>query len=145
MAPVFATKYWKPLYLMGNMLYNEETNIMGGVAMYCMKCGREVEGEQVFCPECLEQMGQEPVSITSSVKIPRQPPRNSKSHRPTIHLEEEVKRLERSNGRLRAWVVLLATASVLLSMAMYHKQVVKAVEDLGKNYSIVESNRYGPR
>ena len=113
--------------------------------MYCMKCGREVEGEEVFCPECLEQMEQEPIDMNASVKIPRQPPRNTRSRRPTIHLEEEVKRLERANERLRIWVLLLAMATILLAMAIYHKEVVQVVEDLGKNYSIAESIHRGPR
>ena len=114
--------------------------------MYCMKCGREVEGTEVFCPDCLVQMEQEPIAMNASVKIPRQPPRNNRARRPMVHLEEEVKRLERSNERLRVWVILLATATVLLSMALYHREVVKVVEDLGKNYSIVEADHlFGPR
>ena len=114
--------------------------------MYCMKCGREVEGAQVFCPECLTEMEQEPVAMNASFKIPRQPPKDNRPRRPSIHLEEEVKRLDRSNQRLRIWVILLATASILLSMALYHKEVVKVVEDLGKNYSIVETGIHrGPR
>ena len=84
--------------------------------------------------------------MNSSVKIPRQPPRSNRPRRPMIHLEEEVKRLERANQRMRAWIILLATASVLLSMALYHKEMVRVVEDLGKNYSIVESGIHrGPR
>ena len=112
--------------------------------MYCMKCGREVEAEQVFCQDCLELMKQEPIPIRSSVKIPRQPLKTNKIRRPAIHYEEEVRRLEKANERLRIWVILLAMATVLLSMAAYHKEVARAVEDLGKNYSIVETQR-GPR
>ena len=106
--------------------------------MYCMRCGREVERGQVFCKECLAQMEQEPISLRTAVKIPLQPPRNTK-HRPPVHLEEEVKRLDRGNTKLRAWVIMLAVSTVLLSMALYHKEVVQVVEDLGKNYSIVET------
>ena len=113
--------------------------------MYCMKCGREVEGEEVFCPECLAQMEQEPIAMNASVKIPRQPPHNNRPRRPSVHLEEEVKRLERCNERLRIWVLLLAMATILLAMAIYHKEVVKVVEDLGKNYSIAETLHRGPR
>ena len=112
--------------------------------MYCMKCGREVEDGQVFCPECLDLMKLEPIPIRSSVKIPRQPSKNSKARRPAIHYEEEVRRLEKTNERLRIWVILLAMSTILLAMAMYHREVVQVVEDLGKNYSIVET-RYGPR
>ena len=112
--------------------------------MYCMKCGREVDGEHVFCPDCLGQMEQEPVAMNAAFKIPRQPPRNTRPRRPVVYLEEEVKRLDRSNGRLRAWVIVLTMSTVLLLMAIYHKEVVQVVEDLGKNYSIVETHR-GPR
>ena len=108
--------------------------------MYCMKCGREVDDKQVFCQECLAQMEQEPVDMRTAVKIPRQPPRNAK-HRPPVHLEEEVKRLDRGNTKLRAWVILLATSTVLLSMAMYYNEVMAPEGDLGRNYSIVETHQ----
>ena len=112
--------------------------------MYCMKCGREVSDGQVFCPECRVQMEREPIHLRTSVKIPRQPPWNNKPRRPAIHYEEEVRRLEKSNEVLRAWVLLLALATILLVMAVYHKEVVQVVEELGKNYAIIET-RYGPR
>ena len=114
--------------------------------MYCMKCGREVEGAEAFCPECLVQMEQEPIAMNASFKIPRQPPWNNRPRRPAVYLEEEVKRLDRSNQRLRVWVILLAMATVLLAMACYHKEMAQVVEDLGKNYSIVDSSvHHGPR
>ena len=112
--------------------------------MYCMKCGREVEDTQVFCLDCQELMKQEPIPICSSVKIPRQPLKHNKPHRPAVRYEEEVLRLEKSNERLRIWVILLAMATVLLTMAVYHKEVAKAVEDMGKNYSIVETYHGSP-
>ena len=112
--------------------------------MYCMKCGREVENGQVFCPDCLVQMELEPIPIRAAVKIPRQPSNNSRTRRPAIHYEEEVRRLEKANERMRIWVILLSMAAILLAMAVYHKEVARVVEDLGKNYSIVET-QHGPR
>ena len=106
--------------------------------MYCMKCGREAEIGQVFCPDCLESMKQEPVNMNTAVKLPQVPIRKTAVRRTPIHLEEEVKRLEKSNGRLRAWVLLLATAVILLSMAMFYEEISNHDEP-GKNYSIVES------
>ena len=113
--------------------------------MYCMKCGREVEGEQVFCPECLELMEQEPIAIRTSVKIPRQPLKNNRPRRPVVYLEEEVRRLERSNDRMRIWILLLAMSTILLTLAIYHQDVADVVENLGQNYSIVETIHRGPR
>ena len=107
--------------------------------MNCMKCGREAEDGQVFCSECLDQMESEPIRISTPVHIPRQPTKGRTIHHPTLHSEEEVKRLERANERLRVWVLLLAMATVLLAMAAYHKEVATVVDELGKNYSVVEN------
>ena len=106
--------------------------------MNCMKCGREVDDGQVFCPECLEVMEQDPIRISASVQIPRQPPRRNTPRRPAIHLEEELRRVERANEILRIWIILLAVASMLLGMAIYHGEIQHA-EDMGKNYSVVET------
>ena len=107
--------------------------------MNCMKCGREVEEGQVFCQECLAQMETEPIRISTPVHIPRQPSKGAAVHRPGFHPDEEIKRLERSNERLRIWVILLAMATLLLGMAVYHKEVAHVVEELGKNYSVIET------
>ena len=107
--------------------------------MNCMKCGREVEEDQVFCQECLEQMENEPIRISTPVHIPRQPTKGTTTHHAVLHPEDEIRRLERANERLRVWVILLAMASLLLAMAVYHKEVASVVEELGKNYSVVET------
>ena len=41
--------------------------------MHCMKCGREIDERQVFCPDCLAHMAQNPVKAGTAVKLP---PRN---------------------------------------------------------------------
>ena len=107
--------------------------------MNCMKCGREVEEGQVFCQECLALMETDPVRISTPVHIPRQPTKRAAAHHSVIHPEEEVKRLERANENLRVWVILLAMAALLLAMAVYHKEVANVVEELGKNYSVIET------
>ena len=100
--------------------------------MNCMKCGREVEEGQVFCQECLAQMETEPIRISTPVHIPRQPTKGTTTHHAVLHPEDEIRRLERANERLRVWVILLA-------MAVYHKEVASVVEELGKKYSVVET------
>ena len=42
--------------------------------MHCMKCGREIEEKQVFCPDCLAHMSENPVKAGTAVKLP---PRNT--------------------------------------------------------------------
>ena len=75
--------------------------------------------------------------MNTAVRLPQVPQRKSTVRRTPIHLEEEVKRLEKSNGRLRIWVVLLAMATFLLGMALFYEEISSHVEP-GKNYSIVE-------
>ena len=107
--------------------------------MNCMKCGREVEDGQVFCQECLAEMETDPIRISTPVHIPRQPTKGTAAHHPVYHPEEEARRLERSNERLRVWVILLAMATLLLAMAVYHREVANVVGELGKNYSVIEA------
>ena len=108
--------------------------------MNCMRCGREVEEGQVFCNECLELMESDPIRIATPVHIPRQPTKGAATRRPVHHPEEEVRRLEKANERLRVWVILLAMAAVLLGMAVYHNEVAAVVDELGRNYSVIETN-----
>ena len=107
--------------------------------MYCMKCGREAENGQVFCPECLESMKREPINMNTAVKLPQVPHRKPTARRTQIHLEEEVKRLEKSSGRLRVWVLLLAMAVILLGMALFHDEIT-GHDEPGKNYAIIDTS-----
>ena len=38
--------------------------------MHCMKCGREIQEKQVFCPDCLAHMSENPVKAGTAVKLP---------------------------------------------------------------------------
>ena len=107
--------------------------------MNCMKCGREVEDGQVFCQDCLTQMEAEPIRIATPVHIPRQPSKGATTHRAVHHPEEEVRRLEKANEKLRVWVILLAMATLLLAMAAYHNEVADVVEEWGRNYSVIDT------
>lgn len=79
--------------------------------MNCMKCGREIEESQVFCPECLAEMEKYPVKPGTVVQLPhtpsyqitKKPPQRRKAAPP---LEEQIK-------VLRKWARMLAIALVL--------------------------------
>ena len=108
--------------------------------MYCLKCGKELLDDQVFCEECLAGMEQEPVPINAPVVIPAQPVQKlSAFRRPVINPDEEVKRLQRFNQNLILALVLLFTLVILLVVLLYDKEIWQAVDDLGRNYSVVEN------
>ena len=111
-----------------------------GVAMYCLKCGKERRENQVFCDSCLESMEQEPVDIRTPVVIPAQPPKQTLAHRrPVINQEEEIKRLHKFNQNLMLVLVLLLTLVIVLAVMVYEKEFWQVVDNLGRNYSVIES------
>ena len=65
--------------------------------MDCMKCGRETEHENVFCPDCLTEMEKYPVRPDTVVLLPRR--RESSiikkvPKRHTITAEEQITLLD---------------------------------------------------
>ena len=65
--------------------------------MNCLKCGREIEDNQVFCPKCLKFMESSPVRHDVVVKLPdRQaaPPKRPAPHRKARTPEEQIAQLK---------------------------------------------------
>lgn len=93
--------------------------------MYCLKCGRDTPGEQVFCEACLEGMKQFPVKPGTAVTLPSR--RNDseikkqQSRKRPVSPEEQVlllrKRLRRSRIALLILILLLGVAAAVLAQA----------------------------
>lgn len=47
--------------------------------MECIKCGRETDGSQAFCSDCLTQMAQHPIKPGTPVHIPVRPTGHEKA------------------------------------------------------------------
>ena len=80
--------------------------------MYCMKCGKEIKENQVFCEACLVTMGKYPVKPGTVVRLPQRKSapaaKKSNSRRRTqIPPEEQVKNLlvEKTGFNPRAFQV----------------------------------------
>ena len=106
--------------------------------MGCMKCGRDVEEGQVFCPVCLENMEKYPVKPGTPVHIPvrrQDPPVRRPARRRTLSPEEQLRKLRRRNRSLAILAALLLVASVLLgTVAVRHFLEDKGYSP-GQNYS----------
>lgn len=107
--------------------------------MQCLKCGRETQGKDVFCPQCLEVMAQCPVKPGTVVNIPqrapsKKPPSGKKQAKPEIILA----RLNQSIKRLRIAVAILSVLLVLsagaLSFLLYQSYTQP---DIGFNYNTI--------
>ena len=89
--------------------------------MNCMKCGRDVEEGQVFCPACLEVMAKYPVKPGIAIMLPhgKDSPAQKKSHprrRQPPTLEEQIRVLKK---RLKRMVVLWLITLLLLAATIY--------------------------
>lgn len=109
--------------------------------MNCMKCGKETQQEQIFCPECLAEMEKYPVKPGIVVQIPVHPLKKQPHHRRgAANHEEQLKRLSRINRRLifaLVLTVLIAVFFALLSFDVLEKYSMHKL--LGQNYSVAVS------
>lgn len=111
--------------------------------MNCMKCGREINAEEAFCPICLELMEKCPIRPDVVVQLPnRQEPTIKKApiRKRTPTPEEMVQKLKNRNRILIVTLALLlcaCTALALLSIDALRELDVQRF--LGKNYNTVET------
>lgn len=111
--------------------------------MRCLKCGREVRPEQVFCDDCLLEMAKYPVKPGTTVQLPHwsESPAVKKTYtrrRPNLSPEEQVRSLKKR--------VLVLTIALILALAAFAGLSYCAVTQLlkeeilpGQNYSAVDS------
>ena len=107
--------------------------------MNCMKCGRDIEEDQVFCPICLEQMAKYPVNPATAILLPVRKSKAApkKSRRKAPPAPEEL--LKKARARLRCvfilWILTLALFVAAAAAAIHLWEV--PVEKLrpGQNYS----------
>lgn len=109
--------------------------------MYCMKCGRNIEDDQVFCSDCLSVMARYPVKPGTAVQIPKRKQnaavKRTTSRRKQLTPEERIQRLKRwLRNALIAWFV-----TFLLFCAALYPAVLYLMEEnhfgLGQNYSVI--------
>lgn len=107
--------------------------------MNCMKCGRELKDQKVFCSRCLSEMARYPVKPNTVVQLPSrhtEPVVKKQPRKQEDKPEEQVKKL-RSTVRwlgILLIVCLLAfafTANVLL----YFLNQTDDGPEIGKNYT----------
>ena len=88
--------------------------------MYCLRCGKETEGEKVFCASCLESMEKYPVKPGQPIVLPTPPaPQSAKrgrKNRPanTEELLDSLRRQLKITGRLFMFTAILLIAAIVL-------------------------------
>lgn len=113
--------------------------------MNCMKCGREIDTEQVFCEVCLADMEKYPVKPGTAVQLPRRPePSGGKKtrsrRRSAFSAEEQVKQLKKRVRLLAALLVI--TLGLLAALGYFFTRHLMEEDRLlpGQNYSAVDTS-----
>lgn len=97
------------------MLYNKNNRNMGGCAVSCIKCGRDLRDEQVFCRECQDNMEHYPVKPGTPVQLPARTPQPNTKAKP-IRIKKTLPvevRLRKQRVTIR--LLILALVAVLLA------------------------------
>lgn len=108
--------------------------------MNCMKCGRDIEDDQVFCQRCLETMAHYPVSSATFVQLPHRDtaPVKRSARKRFLTPEEQVAKLRKRTRRL--WAVILVLTLLLVGYGAFSvSRLSKANFFDGRNYSVVPS------
>ena len=115
--------------------------------MNCMKCGREVEDGQVFCPACQEDMEKYPVRPGTVVLLPKREEthyvkKSTSRRRAAPTPEEQIRSLK---ARLRLVTLMLLVSLTLMAVLIY-PMAKEYLEDQqqrpGQNYtSITEATK----
>ena len=113
--------------------------------MFCLKCGKETKGEQVFCDGCLQVMDSYPVRHDAPIHLPNRteahPPKKPTHRKKAIPPEEQIQQLKASNRRLVLIVLSLILALGICAgafayhLANYPGQPTPASGNTGKNYT----------
>ena len=109
--------------------------------MNCMKCGREIPADQVFCDGCLKVMEKYPVKPDTAIQLPRRSiqagPKKQTSRKRQLSPEEQVVQLRKLCRRLLLCVIvlilLLAGAAAIIFLQANEEPVQLPI---GRNYTI---------
>lgn len=100
--------------------------------MNCMKCGRELKGTEVFCPECAAEMEKYPVKPGTPVQLPPRtftPPVKKKIRRRVLKPEEQVSKLRHSVRWLSLALIVLilcfAAVTVMLLQMLEQRDILR--------------------
>ena len=110
--------------------------------MNCMKCGREIQEDSVFCQDCLLDMEKYPVQRDTVVLLPRRREAPVVKKLPKRHVptpEEQIRFLRKKIMVLSVLLAVCIAAMVLMFNPTMHYVLDKHVE-IGQNYSTVVSN-----
>ena len=108
--------------------------------MTCLKCGREIVAEQVFCDSCLAIMEKTPVKPGTPVLLPspkHQAAAKKQGHRRRVlPPEEQVLHLRKALRRMYLSVAVLLLVLGMATALLVNEILKEDTPAIGQNYTI---------
>lgn len=111
--------------------------------MRCLKCGRKIESDAVFCQGCSEGMENEPVSRETPLILnsrPQRPKEKDKKKKAITPAEVIAKLQTQRKGLTIAVVVLSILCALLLAGLILALTRPELPYGLGQNYNTVQQS-----
>ena len=111
--------------------------------MFCLKCGKEIAEDQVFCPDCLAVMEAYPVKPDTVIHIPHRPVRAPEKRHHTLSAREQLLQLRKTVRWLMLTVAVLAVVLMLTAAMLLHQldtPNAPASLPLGRNYTTAQQD-----
>lgn len=111
--------------------------------MFCLKCGKEISEDQVFCPDCLAVMEAYPVKPDTVIHIPHRPVRTPERKHRTISAREQLIQLRKTVRWLMLTVAVLAVVLLLTAAMLLHQLDTPGTPTalpLGRNYTTAQQD-----
>ncbi len=108
--------------------------------MICLKCGRSIAEDQVFCGDCLAKMDESPVKPGTPVLLPI--PKNQAavkkqtSRKRVIPPEEQVIHLRKALKRMYLCVAVLIVVLGMATALLVSQMLKEDAPIIGQNYTI---------
>jgi len=120
---------------------------MGVWALFCIKCGKQIEDDQVFCEGCLQIMERYPVKPGTPVQLPNRSASAAKKpaqrKKPLSAKEQNIRLRKLLRWMTTALVVLLLALTVTVSMLVHTVQERDMKGAIGKNYNTINTEADG--
>ena len=106
--------------------------------MYCLKCGKEIAEQQVFCESCLTGMADYPVKPDVKVTLPHRTESTiSYPRKRPPQPEEQLFAMRRQVRRLRmALACFAALLAISVAALLYTYNNGETTPTIGRNYMI---------
>lgn len=112
--------------------------------MHCMKCGKQIKEDQVFCEACLEIMERFPVKPGTRVQLPSRPDPTVKKpaqRKTPLSPKEQNLRLRKAMQWMAAVLaVSLLALAITVSLLVHTLQDRNAQGTIGRNYNTVSTD-----